>query len=99
MPLYVGFFDFLICNGIFLFVKYDFPVTSSNSVKKLSKYSFGIYLAHVFVIEKLRDWAHFNTLSFSPVLAIPLLATAVFSLSFLISWVLHQIPVLKKYVV
>lgn len=99
LPLYVGFFDFLICHGIFLFVKYGFPVTSSNSVKKLSQYSFGIYLAHVFVIEKLRDWAHFNTLSFSPVLAIPLLATAVFSLSFLISWVLHQIPVLKKYVV
>ena len=66
MPLYVGFFDFLICHGIFLFVKYDFPVTSSNSVKKLSQYSFGIYLTHVFVIEKLRDWAHFNTLSFSP---------------------------------
>lgn len=102
VPLDFGTMEAMMCMALFLFAKYDLPAAHSGhykGVKALSVCSFGVYLSHVFVITKLRDWANINTLTFLPVLSIPILVITVFLIAFLISWTLHQIPVLKKYVV
>ncbi len=67
-------------------------------VKMLSRYSFGIYLVHPLVIELLRTLG-LHTLTFSPILSVPILAVIVFAISAAISAALNHIPVLKNYIV
>lgn len=69
-----------------------------KAVQLLSKYSFGAYLVHPLLIEQLAKHG-ISSLSFLPVLAVPCLTAIVFLGSFMISALLHQIPVLKKYIV
>lgn len=89
--------------AIFVFFKYKLSLQPSKAratlIAKLSKYSFGVYLAHMLVIEVLRDVFKLNTLTFNPILSIPIIAILVFLISFLISGILNHIPILKKYVV
>ena len=68
-------------------------------VVKLSKYSFGAYLIHAFVIERLDTFFGLNSLSFNPIFSIVLISILVFIISFVISAILNNIPVLKKYIV
>lgn len=67
-------------------------------VAALSKYSFGAYLVHIFVMEFL-DVMGFDTLCFPPVIAVPVVSLAVLVISFAVSFGIHQIPVLKKWIV
>lgn len=69
-----------------------------KAVQLLSNYSFGAYLVHPLLIEQLAKHG-ITTLSLLPVLAVPCLAAIVFLGAFMISAILHQIPVLKKYIV
>ena len=67
-------------------------------VAKLSKYSFGVYLVHVFVMETLQKvGVHIGI--FTKILSIPVVAALIVIASYLISWVLNQIPVVKKWIV
>lgn len=66
---------------------------------KLSRYSFGVYLVHALVIETLNKVFRFNTLIFNPVISVPVVCIVVSVISLAVSWVLHRIPVLNKYVV
>ncbi len=66
---------------------------------KLSKYSFGAYLFHLFVINWLELRFGLNTLSFNPVLSVTLITLIVFIISFAVSAVLNKIPFVKKYIV
>ena len=45
---------------------------------KLSKYSFGAYLIHAFILEKLNDLFNLNSLSFNPVFSVVLIGVLVF---------------------
>lgn len=71
----------------------------SRKVKALSRYTFGAYLVHALVLSQLRDQLHFTTLTFSPILSVLLLEVVAVVCSFIISMILNQIAVLKKYIV
>lgn len=66
--------------------------------KKLSRYSFGVYLAHPFVLTAL-SLMNLHTLRFAPVLSVPLIALVITAISFGVSWMLNHIPLVKKYFV
>lgn len=83
-----------------LFKNLRFNNTKLNAAAlKLSTWSFGAYLVHALIIDYLQRFG-VNTLSFSTsVLAVPIIAAAVFVISFSISAILHSIPILNKYIV
>lgn len=68
-------------------------------LRELSRLSFGAYLVHALVLQQLERRLGWHALSFHPALSVPALACVVFVLSFGISWLLHRIPVLKRYIV
>lgn len=77
--------------AVFVFVKYH-PWKQHDFVVSLSRYSFGIYLSHILVMDC------FSALcSDSSVLL--LFGIPVFMVAFGLSFVLHRIPKLKDYVV
>jgi surface polysaccharide O-acyltransferase-like enzyme len=81
----------------FKYRRHDNP-SVNNVVAQLSKYSFGAYLVHVFVIDVL-NLIGLNTLSFQPLLSVPVIAAIVFVVSFAISFVISKIPFINKWVV
>lgn len=86
--------------AVFTWFKYHIPGEKRNVlVEKLAKYSFGAYLVHVLVLEQLDKQLGLNTLSFHPALSVPAVWACVAVLSFGISAILHQIPLVKKYLV
>lgn len=88
------------CIAIFVFFKYtEFPKFANTLGEKLSQYSFGVYLVHVFVLEQLRQLCGINTLSFNPIFSVPVIAVGVCTISFVISAILNHIPTLKRYIV
>jgi Uncharacterized protein conserved in bacteria len=67
-------------------------------IRKLSKYSFGIYLVHagfLTVFSKLG----LTTLSFNPIFSVIAIVVIAFFLSLLVSAILNKIPFAKKYLV
>lgn len=86
--------------AVFIFFKYNFNKQSrfQNLVIKLSKYSFGVYLVHVMIMDKLYNCG-FTTLSFNPLISVPILTLIVYIISYIISAIINNIPVLKKYIV
>lgn len=70
-----------------------------NIIYLLSKYSFGVYLIHPFIIDVLNKTININSLSFNAIIAVPIVSIIVFCISFLISSILNKIPILKKYIV
>ena len=99
----VGFYANMSINvllesvAVFIFFKKNFAM-KSKLIIKLSKYSFGAYLVHDAIISSLRLFG-IHSLSFNPVFSVPMISIIVFVISFSISGVLNQIPVLKKYIV
>lgn len=86
--------------AVFTWFKYKgFKCEKLNAfIQKLSKYSFGAYLVHIFVIELLSR-VGLNSLSFNPILSVICIGVVVFVISFTISGVLNHIPIVKKYMV
>ena len=87
--------------SVFVWGKYHFGLCSekwNGFAKTLSKYSFGVYLVHPFMLgccdalgihsEMMNSW-----------LAIPIVAILVAVLSFFASFVLNKIPFLNKWIV
>ena len=68
-------------------------------ILKLSKFSFGAYLVHALILEQLNICFGLNTLSFHPVFAVLCIGAIVFVVSFAISALLNQVPIVKKYMV
>ncbi len=86
--------------SVFVLLKYHCPDSErlNNLVILLSKYSFGAYLVHVMFLETLEKTG-LTTLTFTPLISMPLIFIIVAALSFSVSAAIHRIPVLKKYVV
>lgn len=86
--------------GVFVVIKY---IVSQHAlghraiqiITVFSKYSFGIYLIHVFVIDQLTEFG-LSSVTFNPILATPLKVVVTLLISLLASVVLHHIPILKK---
>lgn len=89
----------VMCEAVAVFVffreRLNFPV---RFMRALSQYSFGAYLVHAAVIDFLEELG-LDSLTFSPVISIPVIAVIVFVISFTVSALLNYIPVLKKYTV
>jgi len=89
----------LCCISLFVCFKYtEFFKKPSWIIEKLSCYSFGVYLVHVFILEQLKHFG-LNSLSFNPILCVPTLSILIYVISVAISAILHQIPIVKKYLV
>lgn len=90
--------------ALFVFAKNNlsFPNASQKAkdiIRKLSQYSFGAYLVHAMVIMQLNHLFGLNSLSFDPLISVPLIGIIVFVISFAVSGILHHVPLLNKYVV
>lgn len=75
-------------------------VTSAagKALKRVSVYTFGVYLCHDLVIQL------FDKIGLTPAilplwLSIPVFVVILFTISLAFSYLLHQIPVVKKYIV
>ena len=65
----------------------------------LSKFGFGAYLIHTFIIESMGSILHFDTLSMNAWISVPVISIIVFVVSMGVSAILNHIPVIKKYCV
>jgi surface polysaccharide O-acyltransferase-like enzyme len=64
----------------------------------MSKLSFGMYLVHDF-FRTIFARSGLAPLSFHPVYSVPVITLCVFAASFSFAWIIHKIPVLKKYII
>ena len=74
----------------------------SNKIKSVlasvSKASFCIYLVHVFFISLLGKYGITSYMNY-PIVTLPLLTAAIFSLSYAVYFVISKIPVLNKWII
>lgn len=108
---YTGFFNYTTLNvaamaaAVFVLFKKHFNRSRGSSSRltelkrALSKYSFGVYMVHVAIVELLTVTFRVDPLSFNPILSAPAICVSVTIISFIISAVINHIPVLKKYIV
>lgn len=102
---YIGFFKNMSLNvllesvSIFLFVKASCNSLSNNKAKKiflrLAKYTFGVYLIHVIVRDIINTYL-FTTVSFNPVLSIPIMSLLTVLISMVLSSLLSKIPLINR---
>lgn len=97
-------FSLIISISVFLFGKNELSRFQPHGfllkiIFHLSKCSFGIYLVHMLVMNKLNAWFNINVLSFSPIIGVPFITSIVFLVSYLISAFFNSIPFLNKYLV
>lgn len=93
--------DYIACICIFILV---YHCVEDKKVKKISvssiisKLSFGIYLAHPFVIQRMQRIGMFDW-GWHPIVAIPVFVVIVMLFSGVITAVLQKVPVLRKWTV
>lgn len=96
-------FIMLMSVALFVFAKYEMSKIKVGKVfgkivSELSKCSFGVYLFHAYVLERVGFYG-LNVLSFNAVLSVPAIALFVFAVSFVISFAINKIPFISKYLV
>ncbi len=72
---------------------------ANTFIRNLADCSFGVYMNHILLMNVLLFKLQLGTRFTSPLIAIPVVCVILIVLSFLISWVIHRIPVLKKWIV
>lgn len=90
--------------SIFIIVKKvfenrEFTAKTQSIITKVSKWTFGVYLVHQFIIDALQKYLHITAMSVDPIIGIPILTVFVYCVSMLISAILNSIPIVKKYAV
>lgn len=92
----------VLLMSVAVFVWFKYNAKGSKKINKivinLSKYSFGAFLVHIFILQCLKAIGIQST-SFHPVLSVPAITIFTSVISYLISLVLNKIPVIKKYIV
>lgn len=93
----------LMSIAVYVFVRQlvsgkEFRDKTKKIIEILSKYSFGVYLTHMLVIAIFANFG-LTASAFIPVITVPLLTVAVFIVSYLLSALINNIPILKKYIV
>ena len=98
-PFTVNVFLESIC--VYTWFKYrEYKSEKLNEVvSKMSKYTFGIYVTHMFFIENLNSVFNLHSLSFFPVVSVPVISMLVFVCALVVSATLNHIPIIKKYCV
>lgn len=87
--------------AIFVLIKsinWKFGDNKMRLITKISQYTFGIYLVHMLILYCIDDILEFNYGIWSMII-LPVVVLFVFFISMGISFVLHKIPFLNKYVV
>ncbi len=88
--------------SVAVFVWFKYNAKGSDKLNKiiipLSKYSFGAFLVHIFILQILYVFGIQST-SFHPVLSVPAITIFTTISSYLVSFILNKIPVVKKYFV
>lgn len=87
---------FLVFKNVFREKEYSHKVRSV--IFALSRCSFGIYLLHDIFNIFLRS-ININTLSFSPILSVPLISLTIFVLGIIFSYPLTKLPFINRYIV
>lgn len=82
-----------------IFENKEFSTKFTNIIYKISKYSFGIYLVHALIIDKLSSHFKINALLFNQIISVPVLAIVVFVISLIISAIINHIPKVKNFIV
>ena len=90
---------FMFCLFRDVFGKLQVGGTVEQLIRTASKCSFGVYLLHPFVLDLMDKYYQLNTLSFNTMKAMPVVAVVVFTVSYVMSYVLNKLPVIKKYLV
>ena len=90
----------LMSVAIFIWFKYNAKGTErlNKIIIPLSKYSFGAFLVHIFILHVLNTVV-FSSKTIHPVFSIPATLIITTVASYLISMILNKIPVVKKYIV
>lgn len=90
----------LMSTAMFVWFKYNVKGNKhlNKIIPKLSKYSFGAFLTHIFILKMLTS-VGIHASSFSPILSVPIITLVTTVASYLISFILNKIPVIKKYIV
>lgn len=89
----------LMSIGIFTFFKYNIKGGKISAFfAAFSRYTFGAYLTHVLFIEGFA-FVGLHSLSFSPLISVPVISLAILVLSLLASFILNKIPLINKYIV
>lgn len=89
----------IVATGIFLLCK-DLVVQKGiveKTITTISKYSYGIYLSHVFILIVF-GWIGFSASLFNLWIGVPLVSVCCLALSFLLTFLLSKIPVVGKYI-
>lgn len=94
---------FLTATAVFVFCQYTFRAENFSElgrkiVGSLGKWSFGIYLAHVFFLEHLYRIGLPNFFC-DPLFSVPITSTVVFAASLILVIMLSKIPGVRKYVI
>lgn len=90
--------------AVFVLFKYNAGKRNISQCREkfilaLSKYSFGVYLCHVMILDFMKKKLEFTTLSLNPLISVPLIVLIVAVTSTLVSALLNHIPGVKKYIV
>lgn len=73
-------------------------VRAENILAKISRCTLGVYIVHILVMNLFRE-IEFTPFVYSPSWFIPLYALIVFAISLLITFLLHRIPYVNKWLV
>jgi len=86
--------------AVFVLFRYVLGVSDERSRRQrlggVSKITLGIYLLHPLFLMLLTR-LDITTLSFTPILSVPVLAGAIFFCSFLIAWLISKIPLIGRW--
>lgn len=86
--------------AVFVLFRYVLALSEERSRRQHSiraaRISFGIFLAHDFFIMLLRHF-DISTLSFHPILSVPVLSAGVFLCAFAVAWLISKIPLIGRF--
>ncbi|GMO56679.1 MAG: acyltransferase family protein [Treponemataceae bacterium] len=82
-----------------IFHKIALPVFFNKIITNMGKCSFGIYLIHVFMITFVNSFFGICWYTFNPIISVPIICVLVFLLSYLVTFIISKVPILKRYVI
>lgn len=91
---------FVLCMSAALFLVYVSKKEENGNVQRdllvsVSDSTFFVYMFHIFLLEKM-NLLGITTISFNPLLSVPLLSTVAFLISIITARIVKRIPVLGK---
>lgn len=95
--LFQSLFVFVVIKEIFENVNPS--ERTEKFISAISKHTFGVYLVHTFIIFELNELFGISSIMVNPYIAIPVVIFITYVASEIISAILNQIPLVKKYLV